>query len=80
MNIATERHLITAGSELSFPVRFGHESVTKDLADPQEVLIAVSAGDERDTDRHFMGPSECGYIEDRRMEALHQVSEKLNTN
>jgi hypothetical protein len=80
VDIKTERHLVTAGSELSFPVRFGHESVTKDLADPQEVLIAVSAGDKRDTDRHFMATSECGHIEDRRMEALHQLSKKRNTD
>lgn len=76
----TEHHVVTTGSEFSFPVRFSHESVTKELADPKKMLAAVSAGHERDDDRYPVGASECWHIEDRCMKTLHHVSEKHNAN
>lgn len=56
------------------PSPIGHERLTEDLANLQKVLITVSAGYDRYSDRHTMCSRECRNIDDRHMNTLQGVS------
>ena len=53
-----------------YPSPTGHERFPEDLANLQEVLITVSAGYDRYSDRHTMCSRKCRDIDDRHMNAL----------
>lgn len=50
--------------DLHFPTTFGYQSVTQNLADPQEMVITEPGGHERYADRHTISTDECRYVDD----------------